>query len=157
MNPADWLDAGACVRLTRALGHFLWQGAAVAAAAMLAAALLRRASARARYALFVAALGTMAACPPVTFVLLPAGEGPAVVTAPAGGDSRDLAGTASADLDAVNRGRELPVALQEGGPLGGHQPGFAAAPESTAVAPPAEARPLAEAEGAVHGAWLTVF
>lgn len=78
MNLANWLGGSACVRLIQVLGHFLWQGAAIAAIAVLAANLLRRASAQVRYALLVAALLAMAACPPATFVLLPAAGGSAV-------------------------------------------------------------------------------
>jgi len=46
--------------------HFLWQGTFIALLAVLAAALLRRASSRARYGAYVAALLLMAASPPVT-------------------------------------------------------------------------------------------
>lgn len=73
MNAAGWSD-GACVRLVQALGHFLWEGAVIWAVAAGAAGLLRRASAQVRYSVLVGALLAMAACPVVTFALLPAGE-----------------------------------------------------------------------------------
>lgn len=51
-----------------ALLHFLWQGAAIAAAAFLAMSLVRRASAK--YLVGVAMLAAMVAAPAVTFVVL---------------------------------------------------------------------------------------
>jgi hypothetical protein len=47
--------------------HFLWQGGAIALLAAGAGAALRRAGAAARYWVFVAALGAMALCPPITY------------------------------------------------------------------------------------------
>jgi len=52
------------------LGHFLWQGAAVALLAGVTAGAMRRASARARYGVFVGALVLMVACPMITLGLL---------------------------------------------------------------------------------------
>ena len=51
--------------------HFLWQGIAIAAIALMAAWVLRRASSSIRYWIYVAALTLMAICPPVTFMACP--------------------------------------------------------------------------------------
>jgi len=56
-------------QLVLALGHFLWQGAAIAAVAFLIAPLAGR-SPRARYAIYLCALGVMTAAPIATFLLL---------------------------------------------------------------------------------------
>jgi beta-lactamase regulating signal transducer with metallopeptidase domain len=59
-------------RLGWTLVHFLWQGAAIALLyAALRRALGRSLSAQGRYALACLALGTMAAAPPLTFLLIP--------------------------------------------------------------------------------------
>jgi len=62
------------VRLLLALGHFVWQGLAIAVVAGLVSLLLRRGRPEYRYALQLAALAGMALCVPVTFVVLD-GEG----------------------------------------------------------------------------------
>ncbi|MDB5172148.1 MAG: blaR1 8 [Phycisphaerales bacterium] len=64
------LSAAFSLRLVETLGHFLWQGTVVALMVLTAWPLLRRASSRGRYGILLAALGVMAACPPVTFILL---------------------------------------------------------------------------------------
>ncbi|MDB5354175.1 MAG: blaR1 8 [Phycisphaerales bacterium] len=64
------LSAAFSLRLVETLGHFLWQGTAVAMMVLLAWPLLRRVSSRGRYGALLAAFGVMAACPPVTFLLL---------------------------------------------------------------------------------------
>lgn len=64
------LGAAFCLRLSETLGHFLWQGAAIALLVAVADACLRGARARVRYMVFVAAIGLIAACPPVTFAIL---------------------------------------------------------------------------------------
>ena len=56
-------------RLVLSLGHFLWQGVAVAAAAFLAARLAGR-SARARYLIYLSALSVMGLAPVLTFLIL---------------------------------------------------------------------------------------
>ena len=78
MNWTRLVDSAFCLRLVLALGHFLWQAAAVALLAAVAAAMLRRASAQLRYVVLLAALLLIAACPPVTFWLLASPERPAV-------------------------------------------------------------------------------
>ncbi len=65
-----WLDPSTCIRLALALGHFLWQGALVAAVAGLLVAVMRHATAKVRYGIWCAALLAMAACPVATFALL---------------------------------------------------------------------------------------
>jgi type II secretory pathway component GspD/PulD (secretin)/beta-lactamase regulating signal transducer with metallopeptidase domain len=62
-------DAGLFVQLTWALGHFLWQGCAIAIGYAVLARLLRRASANVRYTAGVAALLLMAAALPATLWL----------------------------------------------------------------------------------------
>ncbi len=70
MTPMFPIDEVLCVRLMMTLAHFLWQGAAVGLAALLAGLLLKRTSASTRYLVLLGALLVMAACPPVTFLLL---------------------------------------------------------------------------------------
>ncbi len=70
MTQFAWLDTTFCARLTLTLGHFFWQGLAIAVLATSAGRLLRNASPAARYVVFVAALLLMAVCPPVTFCLV---------------------------------------------------------------------------------------
>lgn len=70
MNELISFDTVWCVRLIETLIHFLWQGAAIALLTLVAAIALRRASANARYVLYVAALVLMAACLPATFTVL---------------------------------------------------------------------------------------
>jgi len=70
MSPLDVFTEPVGQRLTWTLLHFLWQGLAVA---VLLAAVLRLfpvRQARSRYAVCLAAMLTMAACPLVTFALL---------------------------------------------------------------------------------------
>ena len=75
MIPPNPLDPFFAVRLAEMLGHFLWQGAAVAAAIFAAWPALARTSAAVRYRIFLSAMLVMAACPVVTFCLLrPAAE-----------------------------------------------------------------------------------
>jgi len=64
------LDSTFCLQLTAALGHFLWQGLVIAVAASAIARVLCRASARARYLVFVVAMLLMAACTPLTLAIL---------------------------------------------------------------------------------------
>ncbi|HEV3025172.1 MAG TPA: hypothetical protein VGX76_22025, partial [Pirellulales bacterium] len=54
-------------RLGAALVHFLWQGAAGTALALVLLGLLKRSGPQLRYAVLVCVLATMAACPAVTF------------------------------------------------------------------------------------------
>src|SRR5215471_1570681 len=65
---APWLAPDVLRNLGLALSHFVWQGAAIAAAAATAIAGTRRASAR--YAIGVGALVLMLAAPITTFVVL---------------------------------------------------------------------------------------
>ena len=60
------------LQLTLALVHFLWQGCAIAIACAVVAGLLRQAPAKTRYVAGVIALLLMAACLPVTLLILPA-------------------------------------------------------------------------------------
>jgi len=74
------------VRLSMTLLHFVWQGAALAAAAAVLLAALRKASPATRYLALLGVLAAMALCPVVTFALAgraPVAPPPAVqVTAP---------------------------------------------------------------------------
>ena len=53
MNALAIAESAFCLRWAEALVHFLWQGLAIAALAAAAAWSLRRASARARYAVYL--------------------------------------------------------------------------------------------------------
>ena len=68
------LDTQFCLRLAMVLGHFLWQGAVLALVAAVLAGVLRRASSRIRYGMFVAVLALMAVCPVATYVVAPVPE-----------------------------------------------------------------------------------
>lgn len=70
----DWIAADGFSRLGVALGHFLWQGCVVALLYAVAAWFLRGASANTRYVAGVAALLLMAACLPVTLVMIQPSE-----------------------------------------------------------------------------------
>ncbi len=75
-------DEQLCLRLTMTLLHFVWQGAAIALAAVLATLALRRAAPNLRYGALLMSLLMMAACPPLTFLLMPAAaEAPAASSA----------------------------------------------------------------------------
>src|SRR4051812_34374429 len=67
---AHLLEPDPCARVAITLLHFLWQGVVVAGVVGVACATLRRASASARHTVLLAALGVMAACPVVTFVVV---------------------------------------------------------------------------------------
>ena len=72
---ADVLSQPAAHALARALGHFVWQGAAIALIALVAFRLFRT-SASARYVVGVIALAAMLAAPVVTFLILMNGSDP---------------------------------------------------------------------------------
>ena len=71
-------SSGFMQTLAWSLLHFLWQGAAIAAAAALGLRLLRRGSPQARYVLACAALAAMLASPAVTAARLLSPTPPAV-------------------------------------------------------------------------------
>ena len=70
MNPLTWIDSALWARWIETLGHFLWQGTAIALVASVVSSSLARGSSRAQYAVNVIALVLMAACVPATFLLL---------------------------------------------------------------------------------------
>src|SRR5687767_939392 len=71
MNTLTWiLDDSFSTRLTVALLHFLWQGCCVGLVVWICGTLLGAATARLRYSLNVASLLVMAACLPLTFLLV---------------------------------------------------------------------------------------
>jgi beta-lactamase regulating signal transducer with metallopeptidase domain len=70
MNLVDFIDASFPLRFTTTLFHFLWQGCIVGLFAFFGEMLLSRAAAKWRYALHVAAMLIMAACVPVTYLLV---------------------------------------------------------------------------------------
>jgi beta-lactamase regulating signal transducer with metallopeptidase domain len=78
MNASDFCQALDAIKaryplqLTLALVHFLWQGCAIAIVYAGVAGLLRQAPAKTRYVAGVMALLLMAACLPVTLLILPA-------------------------------------------------------------------------------------
>ncbi len=67
-----WIDPQYCVRLTQALVNVFWEGGVIAILYAAAVWFLRGASANSRYAAGVAALVLMAACLPLTLLVLPA-------------------------------------------------------------------------------------
>ena len=70
MDAFAWLDESFSLRLALTLLHFLWQGVAVALLLVVVGWLLRRASARMRYVVNVAAMLVLVSCLPVTFALV---------------------------------------------------------------------------------------
>jgi len=70
MNPILSLDPEFSARFVMTLAHFLWQGAAIGVAVFLLGFVLRRASSRLRYGVYLAALLAMALCPLVTYSLI---------------------------------------------------------------------------------------
>ncbi|GMV92665.1 MAG: hypothetical protein AMXMBFR82_24430 [Candidatus Hydrogenedentota bacterium] len=76
MNPIVALNPEFSARFVMTLAHFLWQGAAIGIFAIALGAVLRRASARLRYGIFLIALSGMALCPPVTFLMIESGAMP---------------------------------------------------------------------------------
>lgn len=71
MNTLTWIiDGSFSTKLTLALLHFLWQGCAGGLIVMLGGWLLQGAAARSRYLLDVSTILLMAACLPVTFLML---------------------------------------------------------------------------------------
>ncbi len=103
----DWVSAGCFSQLARALGHFIWQGCAVAVLYAVAARLLRPAAANTRYIVGVAALLLMAACLPVTLLLIPSAQ-----TAAEAGSRLGAASTSGETFERVGAASERPVAWQ---------------------------------------------
>jgi len=68
------LEPALSLRLALTLLHFLWQGALLGLAAFAADRVLRRASSRTRYAIFVGILAIMGAALPATFLLVRTAE-----------------------------------------------------------------------------------
>lgn len=75
---STWAHSPALLRLGSALLHFLWQGALLAAVALLMLLALRRATPRLRYAALLTVFLAMASCPVITYWLLPTDAPPAV-------------------------------------------------------------------------------
>jgi beta-lactamase regulating signal transducer with metallopeptidase domain/protocatechuate 3,4-dioxygenase beta subunit/Leucine-rich repeat (LRR) protein len=69
-----WIDPAYCLRLTQALLHVIWEGGVIAVLYAAALFFLRGASANARYAVGVVALVLMAACLPLTLLVLPSAK-----------------------------------------------------------------------------------
>ena len=63
-----------CVRLTRALAHFSWQGCLIGALYYFVNLALRKNTANSRYIAGLAAMALLAVCPPVTFALFSSGN-----------------------------------------------------------------------------------
>lgn len=82
MNALALAESHFCLRWAEALMHFLWEGFAIAAMAGVVAWSLRRASTRARYAVYLASLLVMAACLPATFAVVGQPDAPLAVNAP---------------------------------------------------------------------------
>lgn len=76
MNTLTWMiDGSFSTKLTLTLLHFLWQGCVGGLIVLCGGWLLRRGAARSRYALNVSIMLLMAACLPVTFLMLKTPEG----------------------------------------------------------------------------------
>ncbi len=93
-----------CLRLADTLLHFLWQGAALALVAGLAMLLMRRASARSRYALLLTLFALTAASPVATFTLLTTSPNTAEWLAASGVPARevvDLSDASSRSADPI--------------------------------------------------------
>ncbi|MCC6486900.1 MAG: HEAT repeat domain-containing protein, partial [Candidatus Hydrogenedentes bacterium] len=73
MNSTLNYDPELAARFVLTLAHFLWQGAAIGLVVLAAGVVLKRASARLRYGVYLAALIVMALCVPVTYMALGAG------------------------------------------------------------------------------------
>ena len=74
MSAFTWIGDSFAMRVAATLLHFFWQGLLIAGFVVVAGLFLRRASAKLRYSVNVAALMLMAACLPVTFVLVSISE-----------------------------------------------------------------------------------
>jgi len=70
MNASTLLSPELSERFVLTLAHFLWQGAAIGVAVFLLGFILRRASSRLRYGVYLAALLAMALCPLATYALI---------------------------------------------------------------------------------------
>jgi hypothetical protein len=70
---SGWVDSSLDSRVALTLVHFLWQGTLIAALVWVCAAMLRNASASARYLVFVGGLVGMALCAIVTLSVLQVG------------------------------------------------------------------------------------
>ena len=144
---AQLLAPDLSLRVALTLLHFLWQGVALAAAAALAYAVMRRASSTARYSVLLAALGGMALCPVVTFVVLgkaapgamarapaPSAEFPHAFPAPGAGQAPTATGDSTTQTD--NRAQIETVQTTEdtadksAAPVGKPLAGFARPPVS---------------------------
>ena len=79
VNFSNWLQNPVSLRLGSALLHFLWQGTLLAAVALLLLIALRAATPRLRYNVLLTLFLLLAACPAITFCLLPA-ENSSVIT-----------------------------------------------------------------------------
>ncbi|MCA9145893.1 MAG: hypothetical protein KDB05_24040, partial [Planctomycetales bacterium] len=70
LDTSDFLSPGFCIRFAMTLLHFVWQGCLGSVAVLCIGWLLRSASARVRYAFYVAVLFGMVACLPITYAIL---------------------------------------------------------------------------------------
>src|SRR5262245_27942497 len=85
----DVLSQPAVYALARTLGHFVWQGAAIALVMLVAFRLLRSSAASARYLIGVGGMAAMLIAPVVTLVFLANGSQPAI------GSAQTVTGAAS--------------------------------------------------------------
>ncbi|MGQ0636099.1 MAG: hypothetical protein ACT4QC_15920 [Planctomycetaceae bacterium] len=98
------LDPRAMELLGWGLVHFVWQGAGLALILVAALRLLRHASPQARYVVACAALGLMAACPPLTIAWLSARDDGSTFFARGAAGERvgQFAGLAVASIDVAD-------------------------------------------------------
>ncbi len=154
MSLSGIADSTLCFHLTLTLAHFLWQGAAIAVLSAAASLCLRKASARSRHLIHVAALLLMTACLPVTFAVVSATV-PASAFLPAvaegtPGDkdpSGDDATIAETDVVPAAEVAELPASaiqplVESGEPLAGPSE----RPVGAIEAPLAELAPISRAD-----------
>ena len=114
MNPDISLDPEFSARFAMTLAHFLWQGAALGLAVFLLGIVLRRASARLRYGVFLAALLAMALCPALTFSLLEPGTGEGFAAVLPGGQPDELGGAESAAASGISVGSAKVIVADSG-------------------------------------------
>nr|MBC8289578.1 M56 family metallopeptidase [Planctomycetota bacterium] len=179
MNAITWLSSVAeseiCVRLTLALLHFLWLGTVIAVSVAIASWCLNHRSARLRYTVNLSALGAMAICLPVAWLLvdLPRASPLGEHSQPAG---RVLAATGSsnrstlADSQFVSASKltsqsgigSLPPDARPGFAENGNEPGaeaepfLAAAPAVAAETPGALATQTTEGHPQNAASWRSL-
>ena len=123
MTILAWFDTTLFTRIVLTLGHFVWQGAAIALIVVMLSLVLRNSTARLRYMFFLGSLLLMTACPVVTFWFVrPVESGPALTQTggPTLADESDTLGFISDETAAAatpaDRIEEFEPAMSEAPP-----------------------------------------